>query len=287
MKKTITLLLTFAATTITSAQTPEKVLARVHYTYINKNDTLKNGKAHTENILLFIGKNASLYTSYDRLNHQLALDQKVRAKFMTMIDDGKPKTITIDESSSKWMSTTNHLYFIKENKHYLKETISDQSYLVEETMPSINWKITKDTLSFSGLNCQKATTNYDGKNWIAWFAPNLPFQSGPWQLNGLPGLIIDVYDELKNIHFQFAGMENLNEGDFKRLNDITKSPSASPGDINTIDLMLGFDVADAYYANMIKLSAIYTTKTTKAQLEKFKIAVEKDQRGISKTQSKY
>ncbi|MEJ5995353.1 hypothetical protein WG904_13080 [Pedobacter sp. Du54] len=65
------------------AQIPDKVLARVHYTYINKTDTFKNGKIHPQNMLLFIGKNASLYTSCDRLNHQLAVDQKIRAKMMS------------------------------------------------------------------------------------------------------------------------------------------------------------------------------------------------------------
>jgi len=260
------------------AQHPDKVLARVRYTYLNKDDTLKNGKIRIQNMLLFVGKNASLYTSYDRLNHQLGVDQKIRTKMMTMVDNAAPQSIKIDENALKSMSATNHLYFIKEDKHYLKEMIDDQSYQVEENIFPIKWKILKDTTTFSGIHCQKAIGTLEGKNWVSWFAPSIPFQSGPWQLNGLPGLIIEAYDEQKDVQFQFSGLENANIGDFKRLHDVSKGLNSSPDLINTIDVMLGFDVADAYFSNIIKPSTIYTTKTTKEKLEKFKIAMKKDKR---------
>lgn len=288
MKAFLTICFTILIFSISFAQNSDKVLARVRYTYLNKADTsIQKGKPRTENMLLFLGKNASLYTSYDRLNHQLALDQKIRTKMITMVDNGKPQSIKIDESEAEWMSTTNHLYFIKENKHFIKEIIADINYLIEEVKPQINWKVTKDTMSFSGINCQKAVANFEGKNWIAWYAPELPFASGPWKLNSLPGLIIDAYDENKQIHFQFAGIENTKEGDFKRVNDITKGVNAGQGFINTIDVMLGFDVADAYFTNNIQPSRIYTIKTTKEMLAKFKAAYKKDPQGFIKTQSRY
>lgn len=276
MKILLSILFAITITKAVFAQSPDKALARVRYTYTSKADTFKNGKLRSENMLLFIGKNASLFTSYDRLNHQLALDQKVRAKMMTMLDNGKPQSIKIDESESEWMTTTNHLYFIKENKHFTKEIIADISYLIEEKIPIIDWNITKDTLNFSGINCQKAIAKFEGKTWVAWFAQQLPFQAGPWQLNGLPGLIIEAYDEQKSTYFKFAGIENTNEGDFKRFNDITKGINAGEGFINAIDIMLGFDVADAYFSNTIKVSTVYTTKTTKQQLIKFKEAYKRD-----------
>ena len=66
--------------------------------------------------------------------------------------------------------------------------------------------MTKDTASFSGISCQKAAANFENKNWIAWFTPSLPFSSGLNKLNGLPGLIIETYDEDKEITYRFGGM---------------------------------------------------------------------------------
>ena len=47
------------------AQKATPVLASVTYVYTKKIDILKNGKPKTENMMLFLGKNASLYVSYD------------------------------------------------------------------------------------------------------------------------------------------------------------------------------------------------------------------------------
>lgn len=285
MKSILALVLTIITTTAL-AQSPDQVLARVRYTYINQNDTLKKGKIHPENMLLFVGKNASLYTSYDKLNYEIISDASFRAKAMNRTSTGgRPVAVVMDNTPS-WMSEIAYHYYIKENKLFTKETILFQNYLIEEKAPDIKWKITKDTMSFSGVFCQKATANYDGKTWIAWFAPSISYQTGPWKLTALPGLIIEAYDENKRIHFQFAGIENAREGDHQRISDITKNPGAEPGNYNAIDQSIGRDVASAYFENTIKLPE-NVIKTTQKELEKLKAAYKKDPKGFRKAQYGY
>lgn len=287
MKSLLTtfLFVLFLSTTII-AQNPDKVLARVKYTYTSKTDTLKNGKERTENMVLFIGKNASLYTSQNKINYELSEDQKsvARAMTRTSMGNGVPTMVKIDRSGGEWLTKTNYFFFNKEKKMIIKEEIIGLSYLIEDVIPEIKWEITKDTATFSGVACQKAIANFEGKNWTAWFAPSLPFQSGPWKLQGLPGLIVDAFDENKTIKFQFAGFEKASEGDFVRTNDIRKRPNAHPSDINTLDVSMGIDVAKAYFENTIQLSTYRTAKTTKKEFEKLKAAYEKDPKGFSKAQ---
>ena len=276
----ITLLLAIIAST-SSAQKPDSVLLRVSYTYTNKKDMLTNGQTRIENMLLFVGKNASLYTSYDKIRHEISEDQKFRAMIMSQPSNGQPKAYVMNTSATKWMAKTSYLYFIKENKFFGKEFISLQTYIYEDKAPEIKWKISKDTLSFSGVPCQKATASYEGKNWTAWFAPGLPFQSGPWKLNGLPGLIIEAYDENKTVHFQFAGMEKAKTKEFMR-----PGTKEQGGDILPIDQILGLDITGAYFDNVIALPR-NNTKTTKEQLDKLRSAFEKDPRGFVKSQAGY
>lgn len=281
MRKCIlTLVFTFALSAIVNAQKPDQVLARVRYTYTNLDDTLNNGKIHHENMLLFIGKNASLYTSYDKLNFEITSEASFRAKAANRANTGRP-TAVISESAPKWISETAYHYYMKENKLFTKETVAFQNYLTEEKAPDIKWKITKDTLSFSGVFCQKAIANFEGKNWIAWFAPSIPHQTGPWKLIALPGLIIEAYTEDKHVHFQFAGIKNAKEGDHLRINDVTKRPGASPDDYNPLDQMIGHDVGSAYFENIIKLPR-NTIKTTTKELDRLKAAYKKDPKGFMK-----
>lgn len=274
-------------TGLVSAQSPDKVLARVRYTYINKNDTLKNGKTRGENMLLFIGKNASLFTSYDKLNFEIADELKFRNAITNQATSGgQPVAYISNNAPTKLMSTISYFYFAKENKLLAKENIVMTYYLYEEETPAIKWKTTKDTIIFSSLNCLKAETTYEGKNWIAWFAPSLPFQSGPWKLNSLPGLTIEAYDESKSIHFQFAGFENAKDGDHQRISDVTKKPNARPGDYNPLDQMIGRDVGSAYFENLIILPP-EGIKTKKKDIEKLKAAYAKDPKGFLKAQSKF
>ncbi len=286
MKNILILFFITLSTFKTFAQDPDKVLARVHYTYTNKTDTLKNGKTRTENMLLFIGRNASLYTSFDKITYDLSEDQKSMARAMARAanSNGAPTLIKIDKSAGEWLTTANYSFFLNQKKMMVKESIMGMGYLMEESVPEIKWKIEKDTTTHAGVACQKAIANYEGKNWVAWFAPSLPFQSGPWKLQGLPGLILEAYDENKNIHFQFAGFEKASEGDFTRLNDIKKSSTYSPGQISTIDVSMGLDVAGAYFENIILLPTYQTTKTTKKEFDKLKAVYKKDPKGFSKAQ---
>ncbi|WP_277115566.1 GLPGLI family protein [Chryseobacterium sp.] len=65
----------------------------------------------------------------------------------------------------------------------------------------LNWKVLSDTMKVDSVQCQKATTQYGGRNWIAWFDPTSPIQEGPYIFYGLPGLIIKLSDEQKDFDF--------------------------------------------------------------------------------------
>lgn len=266
---------------VSLAQKPDNVLARVSYIYSNKKDTLSNGQTRIENMILFVGKNASLYTSYDKIRHEISEDQKFRAMIMSQPSNGRPKAFVKSTSESNWMTKTSYLHFIKEKKFFGKEFISLQTYIYEDKVPEIKWMISKDTLSFSGVLCQKASGIYEGKNWTAWFAPGLPFQSGPWKLCGLPGLIIEAYDESKTVHFQFAGIANTKTGEL-----IRPGAKEQGGSILPIDQILGLDITGAYFDNVIALPQ-NSIKTTSEQLEKLKQAFEKDPKGFVRAQSGY
>lgn len=85
------------------------------------------------------------------------------------------------------------------------------SYYVYDENPNLKWVLMDDTLSIMGYVCYKATTNYAGRDWTAWYTKDIAVSSGPWKFYGLPGLILQVEDT-KMIH-QFKAFSIFNTKD--------------------------------------------------------------------------
>lgn len=76
---------------------------------------------------------------------------------------------------------------------YLFRNISSDKYKIKEDQKP-EWKILPDKQKIGEYNAQKATTNFGGREWIAWFSADIPFQDGPYKFYGLPGLIVKIED---------------------------------------------------------------------------------------------
>lgn len=70
-----------------------------------------------------------------------------------------------------------------------------------------NWKIEPETKTIEGFKVQKATTNFAGRNWTAWFTNDIQLQDGPYKFHGLPGLILKIEDEKGDHVFNIAGIK--------------------------------------------------------------------------------
>ena len=68
------------------------------------------------------------------------------------------------------------------------------------------WKISPEKMKIGEFEAQKATTTFAGREWTAFFAPELPFQDGPYKFHGLPGLIVQLEDATKTHLFELKGV---------------------------------------------------------------------------------
>ncbi|WP_370899010.1 GLPGLI family protein [Chryseobacterium gossypii] len=73
----------------------------------------------------------------------------------------------------------------------------------------LDWKISNEKAKIGAYNAQKATTEFAGKKWTAWFSSELPFQDGPYKFSGLPGLIVKIEDEGKNYSWVLQGNKRV------------------------------------------------------------------------------
>lgn len=188
-------ILSFMAS-FSSAQTPETVIAKINYKFSHKYDTTNVNLIRSGNFILLLGKSSSVYKSYDRLLQDSA-----------MLIEFKKTGQMAPPSGQRATSEELYYYFTPQTSYFRNKVIGD--YVMKMPYKNLDWKILADKKIIGNISCQKAITNYHGRDYIAWFTTSLPFKSGPWKLNGLPGLIVTAYDKTGRIRFDFNGFEQV------------------------------------------------------------------------------
>ncbi|GEN76754.1 hypothetical protein CHA01nite_24940 [Chryseobacterium hagamense] len=93
-----------------------------------------------------------------------------------------------------------------ENENFINIKFGYYSF---KTTDKINWHISGETKKVQQYTLQKATAGFGGRNWIAWFSKEIPFNEGPFKFSGLPGLIFEIYDTRKNFIYTLLKSEEL------------------------------------------------------------------------------
>ncbi|MDR3694625.1 GLPGLI family protein [Mucilaginibacter sp.] len=256
MKKQLLIAVALLGTFITAeAQKPDTARVLVHYKFTHIRDTTNRAHPYTENMVLYVGKNASAYRSYDGIVYN-AQFKKAYAEAAAASPDGNVRI------NRRGVGTPVEYYqYPNEQKLFTKDNLMFNNYLIDGQMPAIDWKISSDTATFSGLHCQKATGHFKGRDYTAWFCPDLPVHTGPWKLNGLPGVIVDAHDAKNEVVFKFDGVEKA----------VPAPPKTEPAAADAPPILRGLDDD----MNLIGTPP-RTIKTTQKEFDKLKATMEKD-----------
>ncbi|MEO6188997.1 MAG: GLPGLI family protein [Saprospiraceae bacterium] len=86
-----------------------------------------------------------------------------------------------------------HTNYVKKRKLDNIELLG-KSFLFDEDLPKIKWKILNEIKEVAGYVCMKAETFDSVKNYnvVVWFSSEIPISLGPENYYGLPGLILEV-----------------------------------------------------------------------------------------------
>ena len=101
---------------------------------------------------------------------------------------------------------------IRGNKADLKYRLSMSAFFVySDSVPSLEWSFSDEaTDSIMGYDCHKATVEFAGRNYTAWFTPEIPLPFGPYKFGGLPGLILKIEDAEQQFVWEAKGFERAN-----------------------------------------------------------------------------
>lgn len=105
---------------------------------------------------------------------------------------------------------------------YLKLFAKDMGYLVQNDQLNFDWDLKDEYKTIHNFKCQKATTTYKNTQVTAWFTEEVAIGYGPHIWTGLPGLILEVYDDKLINHFVATNLEIDQKAfpEIKKLNEI-------------------------------------------------------------------
>lgn len=165
-----------------------------YYSFKYKVDSSNINYIKEEIFLLNVKKNSSLFTSVKNFksDSMVAIIKQNYLKFGGGVSfKGVPKTDFTYYIIKKRDSLNHNAFYDK---------IGRNNFVYDEVWGN-NWKIENEIKTINGFNCQKATINTYGRNFIAWYAKEITIPEGPYKFNGLPGLIVELYDEKEYFHF--------------------------------------------------------------------------------------
>ncbi|CAD0220801.1 GLPGLI family protein [Chryseobacterium sp. JV274] len=154
---------------------------------------------HEEQFLLQIGNNRAFFAS----NISLKCDSVMTASgTATKNADG---SITLGWKKGTVIPKTGLSFTIiqsNENIQYFR--LVGMSLLTYKEPIIKNWKLINESKVINTINCKKAEVTFKGRNWIAWYSPEIPLPYGPYKFSGLPGLIVKITDDKGDFDFELV-----------------------------------------------------------------------------------
>ena len=160
---------------------------RFFYDYKYIPDSTNKAEVLSEMMILDVTKSGSNYYSHEKF----VSDSIMKAELEKQIQSGAGNININGGNQGKidFRVTKSH----PDYRVFLYQSISMDQYKISEDQKP-EWKIFPDKEKIGEYDAQKATTDFGGRKWMAWFATDIPVNDGPYKFYGLPGLIVKVED---------------------------------------------------------------------------------------------
>ncbi len=183
--------------------------ASVRVLYALNAQDIKDESTYIDLGKLEVGKRVKKYSSeFINLSDQKAIQWKREQNHQGRV----PKSFWINgRNHENWSELAFSDYFVKDGKltewACMPLFAESDNGRYTEPWPLMQWTLANDSQTILGHRCQKATCRFRGRNFVAWFAADVPIKGGPWKFGGLPGCILKVYDVQKIYVWEAVAIE--------------------------------------------------------------------------------
>lgn len=180
---------------------PAKYIAT--YTYKYARDAAHPEDKREGLTVLEIGDRYNRYCDYYMLKFDSVMDRA--AKTNASMAEVTPSSLAALKNSK---FNENIVIDKQKNVETVQRTAGTiTKYQYKEDCPQLKWEMLDGDTIIAGYHCSKAKTSLFGRDYVAWYAPEINMPYGPYKFNGLPGLVLAVTDTADNFEFTLDGLQ--------------------------------------------------------------------------------
>ena len=145
---------------------------------------------------------------FDNASYFLSQDLFVRDSVVFTSSDQQLMNMMGNPTDCPKNPKNTYIIFNEKNvtNHY--ERVALQEFAYQEEI-NLDWKLSDDTLTIGNYLCQKATTNFAGRNYTAWYTTKIPLMAYPYKFVGLLGTIIQITDSENQYEFSLLEITTI------------------------------------------------------------------------------
>ena len=178
----------------------------------------------------FIGlraQQATLYLYQGRFNSQFGRGEYFREYQAQLIISGDRSLFTMKTEGEHETALQQQTYDLRPDSMFTvyKDMVSNsllfeyadlaqRTHLYADTLFPMEWTFMEDQKMIGGIPCRKAVTWFKGRGYTAWYAPSITKMDGPWKLGGLPGLILEAYDDEQQWQVRYVAQMPVADFDY-------------------------------------------------------------------------
>ena len=219
MKNYLTLTLIFLVTIPLFSQ------YKLNYEYTYQYDSKDPTSIIKENVTVIKSQNERFYFEENQIN-------KIEVDYLAKINNEDPQLTWEKQGNIPYSKLYNFLIESNGEISIFHDGL-DRYYFRLNKLDNIEWNLSNEN-NPTNHQLKKATANYLGRNWIAWYDESIPLSEGPFLFTGLPGLIVEMHDNQDFFKWKLSSY-NLDFDDKKRTRNLIDFGLPKANKINELD----------------------------------------------------
>jgi GLPGLI family protein len=155
----------------------------IEYNYEDNNTKCKSN-------LYIISNKESLYRINDKREEGVKVNEK---------DEMEVEIVYNDKISKIFYST--------QKESVTRIPLYKSEFLYSDLNSKIKYKLTGKNKEIKKYQCQEAKFELNGRKYTVWFTSDVAINFGPYKINGLPGLVVELFEETNKIKITLSSFK--------------------------------------------------------------------------------